>query len=414
MRNYIDIAGEYSTDRSDYHSPTTSCVNPLSNPALQDCDTGPASKMYWRSKTVDGYTYLDYWSFYRYNEFEVGSAPDQDHEGDWEWVTLAVSGTDPNTFDFATFSSHGSTWRYLRDVLYCDGYEVAGSCGAEGFPNQGQRVHAYVAEGSHAVYPRFCDTTYPNDPEAHGCGQTNDSEAGESLWPEKDFDGLKPWGENDNPASLEEFPAVNGWSNPLSANWVDWPGKWGEDGSPLSPGLQSHFANPESYTCTERYTPEGEDCPPSFESMSTSAASFTAPESDMETCNSWSGPFVSLSICNPAQVKQALKEGKIIKKAKTKITGLDKKDSAGRAPGLLQVVGAPLSADVAIPDIKLLKGSIVSIKYKQLKGYKKARFYIKKNASGDVNISYRRNRPPIMQVDNQALVAEEFKGENER
>ena len=81
-------------------------------------------------------------------------------------ATMKVTGRDwwlrfpreenPEGFAWVGMEAHGNTWRYLPEVLYCDWQPEPGSCGAPGSEGFGQRVMAYVANGSHATYPRPC------------------------------------------------------------------------------------------------------------------------------------------------------------------------------------------------------------------------------------------------------------------
>ena len=88
----------------DYSTTDVTCEldPPGADYALQDCDNGPAATIYYNALTrSSGYNYFDYWFFYRYNEFTA-----DDHEADWEHVTVAQSATDPNTFDWVQFFQH--------------------------------------------------------------------------------------------------------------------------------------------------------------------------------------------------------------------------------------------------------------------------------------------------------------------
>lgn len=191
--HYLRIRGNGGPPEG-YHSPDPACRQ---SPPLLDCDTGPASAIYWeQAKPPGAYTYIGYWWFLRYNDWHSLGGDDFDHEGDWAGVTIAAPTGDPGTFHFAGFSAHGLTWRYLREALICDDSNMVGSCGTEQSPS-GQRVHAFIAEGSHAAYPQPCG--------GDGCWQTEAS--GETdLYPEQDFDGERKWGRNNDPAALLRLP----------------------------------------------------------------------------------------------------------------------------------------------------------------------------------------------------------------
>ena len=107
---WIDIGdlGEFmetDPDPADYRSPRPACDGDF----LRDCDTGDDSAVYYNVTSTIGYKYLDYWLFYRMNDFGTPLAPNPtnegEHEGDWEGVTLGLGGT-PDTFDFAAFAQH--------------------------------------------------------------------------------------------------------------------------------------------------------------------------------------------------------------------------------------------------------------------------------------------------------------------
>lgn len=281
---YIDIAGEPNWDLGnsweleEYRSPNNGCVllaGDESAPApeediVYDCNNGPRSKIYQHRTTSSGYTYFDHWMFYRFNEFDPGIS----HEGDWEAFWVAAPTDDPHTFDYAVFSAHeGPGFRYLRDTLLCDGDADSPpvACGEEvQGASAGQRVNVYVANGSHANYPRPCATN---------CWQT-DSElvingvpTGSPV-PEKSFDGSDYWGNNDDAPSLVDFPGpANGWpaNTARSASvWTDFPGGWGKptdpsdpSGSPASPGVRGErWSSPWlARDCTERWSENEDGCP---------------------------------------------------------------------------------------------------------------------------------------------------------
>jgi hypothetical protein len=386
----IDIDGSGS-DRSTYRPPYS--LSPLTcGPSqavysiLQDCDEGAMSAMYWHrvakpdpydpqfEDPIDPYFYLDYWVFYRFNEYQVDNFPDFNHEGDWEGMVVAVPKDDPTTFAFAGFDGHGHTWRYLRDVLHCGyaegGGSLDGSCGAHDMPSDQTRINAYVAAGSHAMYPRPCGTDSSG---ADGdCPQTGDDDENgyayttvlgvQKQLKEKDHDGAHLWGNNDNPASLVEFP-----SGPNT--WVNWPGRWGiseADGtigrpaSPQGPGGpgRPRFYEPwtfqlEQGRCnTERYTDPAEThCTDGWGALASSpAAAFTAAEQrDIDTCAPWEGPFVTVSICDPARLRAAEHAGTLHEEGHVKLVRRSKEDDVASAPGITQMIGPILKEGDTIP-----------------------------------------------------------------
>jgi hypothetical protein len=69
--SYIDIAGELGEGAESYHSPYEECVVE----ELLDCDSGPASAIYYRvtrpffGELLIPYRYIHYCFFYRANTF---------------------------------------------------------------------------------------------------------------------------------------------------------------------------------------------------------------------------------------------------------------------------------------------------------------------------------------------------------
>lgn len=242
---YLDLNGHGAGEPDDYRSPSLAeqCKGGGGS-QLQDCDEGPVSAIYWHAVEPPGdpYTYLDYWWFFRLNEQTANV-----HEGDWEGMTVASPKGDSGTFHWAAFAAHDGNWRYLRDVLECDG-GGPGSCGTEA-SKSGARVNAYVARGGHATYPRAC---------ASDCSQT--AAGGESwLFSEEPFGGQRPWGRNGDSAALVALPEAKDWDDPSVANWVDWEGLWGASGaggvvgnSPPSPANQARYDAPWEADCTAR------------------------------------------------------------------------------------------------------------------------------------------------------------------
>ena len=135
-----------------YRSPNPECTHSVGSTAVYDCGTGRASAIYYHvvGPSPGGYTYIDYWLFYPYNQ---GWNDFGNHAGDREGVTVAPS-HDGKTFEFA--NSHNSTWNsFLRDNLDCDA-SGSGSCGTESLdcpypPSRnyfGQHVMTFPAAGS--------------------------------------------------------------------------------------------------------------------------------------------------------------------------------------------------------------------------------------------------------------------------
>jgi hypothetical protein len=138
-----------------------------------------------RVRGSDGRTWLQYWFLYATNAQDRGIVRTGRHEGDWEVVQVAL-GRDGRPRD-ATFAQH--SW-------------------AEACPWRGV---VYVANGSHASYPRAGEHGRPwPDPDDFADGR------GRAVRPE-----VRPFGA-----------------------WARWPGRWGRSEAAWVPGEQSSPRGP--------------------------------------------------------------------------------------------------------------------------------------------------------------------------
>jgi Tol biopolymer transport system component len=313
VQDHVDPQGD------DWRSPHEECVTAT----VVECDTGARTAIYYHvtPPSAGGYSYIDYWWFYRYNDFLAG-----DHEGDWEGMVVAPSLTVTGTFDFAAFDQHGHQHAYLRSLLTCDGGD-AGSCGTAGAP-VGKRVWAFVAGGTHATYPDEC---------ANACVQEN------SL-PEADHGGEVEWGRNfDDPVSgsLRRFPAANGWAVPLTANWVDWPGRWGSTGnegdrSPRSPGAQERFRCPGTENDADPNA-----CP------SSRRATFSRGGTE-RACATWFGAGIAALHCAPDVLRRAVDRGRVGEVQSPALVTSRRADRVAAGRGVTQILGAPMQRGTRI------------------------------------------------------------------
>jgi hypothetical protein len=322
-----------------YVSPNPSCVQTMTfgtqQTQVKDCDTGPASAIYYHvvGPSPGGYTYIDYWFFYRYNQ---GPADVGDHPGDWEGVTVAESPLG-DTFEYAEFSQHGTWYTYLRQNLECDN-GGAGSCGSDASMSYyGQHLMTFPAAGDHANYP------YP--------GSGNAGENGN--------DGQAHWGRNlqtnappstcptNVPASppevcgpaLIQFPTPQPQGSTWSATtgrFTDWPGLWGiTSDSPASPAGSStadhgnHYFAPWSPSGNLDCTSNGGACP---SRVATSPA----------RCANWFGGGVVALVCNAAIMREALRRHTIQHRGTFGLRSALR--GAATAPGIAQLLGHPLRA----------------------------------------------------------------------
>jgi len=357
--SYIIIHNSNGTPVT-YQSPTSSCIHYVGSTQVYDCDTGPASAIYYHvvGPSPGGYTYIEYLFFYRYNQ---GYQDIGNHAGDLEGVTVAAS-TTQNTFQYAEFSQHGNWESFLRDNLECDN-NGTGSCGSEVGPNYfGQHVMTFPAAGSHANYIQ------PNS------GPSTDGNT----------DGQAPWGRNlstsltpgscpsNVPASPVETcgPALialpptasqgSSWtSGPM--RWTDWPGMWGDTGascvatgcslgdstsptSPAAPNPSDHgphyFAPWTGVTCNNL----GAACPSSAQGPQPLA------------CGNWFAASVAVLGCNESMMRNALKTRRLTRHGSFSVDLISQGRRAATAPGLAQTLGRPLQPGQA----GLLSGNVPS------------------------------------------------------
>lgn len=272
--SYLDIAGK---NISDYHTPDNSAC-----PQLADCGDAPESAIYYRVTSSNNRYYVDYWWFLRYNNFEK-SVPELtclrasdlcgEHEGDWEGVTVVTPPGDDTRPDYAVFAAHTGTFRYSASELTL---------------HEDTRPEVFVARGSHASYPRRCES---------GCSQPFAVKELLTL-PEGNFDGEEEWARNDDscppgPAScLRPLPRPE--LDPTA--WTTWPGLWGETcasrcgktsgpQSPQSPGLQKRYQAPWCSNQGDVLTCDG----------------------IAQTCADWLGPLVAALACDPQALSDALR-----------------------------------------------------------------------------------------------------------
>lgn len=149
---------------------------------------------------------IDYWWFLRYNAYSLDR-----HEGDWEGVTVIVNRAATRTLA-VHFAAHADVWRYDADVpRIVDG-----------------RVKVYVANGSHAAYPRPCMRL---------CRQSN------PTLPEAHFGGRRSWIGNSAAGCRRRCVHL------MPASWNAWDGRWGAPGAPAfapprTPAFQQRYRDP--------------------------------------------------------------------------------------------------------------------------------------------------------------------------
>jgi hypothetical protein len=243
-RSYLDLHGRGATGADYRGSHRSTCPD---DGVLRDCDRGSGSAIYYRVTKANDRWYADYWWFLRYNEFTrfpsfTSCSPFKklcdNHEGDWEGVTVVTKVDSKDEFEYVSFAQHKGRFRYGRQqVKHLDEHPVV-----------------FVARGSHASYPARC---------LANCLQS--IKVGPAYLPEEPADGDKPWRRNsvsacgdvqDRKRSCLRPPPVVASSSPEPSN--AWPGHWGAGcdqqrcqakgpDSPASPGTQPRYRDPSCF-----------------------------------------------------------------------------------------------------------------------------------------------------------------------
>jgi hypothetical protein len=312
---YIQVAGRHL---SEYNAPGRS--EACRKAGLSDCGEAPKSAIYYRVTESNERFYIDYWWFLRYNHFPVASDTCivktelcDEHEGDWEGVTLVTLPNDGQHLDYVVYAAHRGTFRYPADQLTL---------------HQDRRPEVFVAKGSHASYPQACSGL---------CWQPI-AFVGSVRRPETSVDGGRPWPRNEekcepdaNGSCLLALPSAE----PGKTVWTTWPGLWGATcgkvcknkgpQSPASPGLQTRFQTP---WC------------------STSSAGTPICDTTAQGCSDWLGPLVAVLACDPKALAQGLIASEQLPKGGLKLTvtpanGKTRRLSAATR-GVVQALGSPL------------------------------------------------------------------------
>lgn len=328
------VEGEWDTrphvsDPDYYGSPDCSLPDAEPVPLIADCEDPVHSAIYYDSTHVSsGYQYLGYWFFYRFNDSpldQIGGAV-YDHEADWENIAVAISNSGgAETFDFALFEQHGSTYGYLPENLTCD---EGGECGATS-----KQVDVYVSGGTHASYGDACSNTVPY------CLQSN------GVTPETDHGGELNWLNNGDVAALRKLPdTYNGPWTAGPGNFTDWPGMWGFDANfdsqVNSPANQDQF-DPTGFEGTQLSL---QSASPAGQSLNSSNTTSSYQEDD---CATWFGAGVSSVLCSSKRLEDSLSRGAIGSRIGSADLVLRRRHQRGeqfaaKTGGLAQLAGTPL------------------------------------------------------------------------
>jgi len=310
---YLDI-GAYE---GKYRAPGQS--DSCRKAGLLDCDDQPGSAIYYHVTSSNQRFYIDYWWFLRFNNFGLTNCSRGDsgicdeHEGDWEGVTLVTAPEDEEKLDYVVYAAHKGTFRYPADQLD---------------QREGQPV-VYVARGSHASYPQSCEGVIV-------CFQPI-AFAGLFDLPETDIDGRDTWARNDDKC----VPGAEGscllplpGAEPGQTTWTTWAGLWGETcgkrchakhpQAPASPGVQTRFQSP---WCS---TQDGN----------------LACDSTAQGCSDWLGPLVAVLACNPSAIARGLRSPEELPSGGLTMhvtaPGGEKNRLSATTRGVVQALGAPL------------------------------------------------------------------------
>jgi LPXTG-motif cell wall-anchored protein len=219
-------AGAAAADELRDHRPVLaydSAEDHFAQPVSERGEVIEQDLVYGRVVEQDEATYLAYWLFYAQNTQDRGILRTGRHEGDWEYVQLRLGpGGEPET---ATFAQHST----------------AEACPVDEIEVDGEAPVVYVANGSHASYPRAgtVDRQWPDpNDEADGGGRR-------ARPPVERIDDAEPsWVDNDDPWGSSE------------AGWFP-----GEQSSPPGPRFQAdgRWDDPAAFEAAAR--PCGSDPP---------------------------------------------------------------------------------------------------------------------------------------------------------
>jgi VPS62-like protein len=336
---YIDIDGT-QPNGTDATAPPGECSL---RPPLRDCNSGPPTAIYYNVTGAPGRYFIDYWWFFRYNDFPKFSSACTgplastdacgDHEGDWEGVTVAVASDDPDQLLYTSYAAHDATYRYSADAEDLEGQDRT-------------RPVVYVAEGTHASYPVPCKSD---------CSQV--AAIGGVHLPDGDHDGLAPWGRNTGDACgsgpescLRHLPSPTPGPN---GTWDSFAGLWGghcdspgaecplHDG-PQTPARQARYLSP---WCASLVDPAAKGAKFTCDAPTPGTGAAAIPGLPTEAdCEAWAGVGVSVLACDAQTLASTLAADDPSGSGNISID-LDGEDSGVTATrGVSQVLGSPLTA----------------------------------------------------------------------
>lgn len=336
---HLDIRGQ-QPDGVDYQSPYPECRD---EPApLLDCDGGDRTVLYYNVIPANGRFYIDYWWFFRYNDFPrfptvtscTGLLREKicsDHEGDWEGITVVTSAGDASSVEYASYAAHTGAFRYANDQL-----QLLGD----------SKTHpaVYVAEGSHASYARRC--------KAGLCQQNSSGVVG---LPDGRHNGRARWGRNSaqecqDGACLLHLPAA---VERHGISWDAFRGTWGQGcpepnpdcplvAGPASPSQQPRYQAP---YCSRNVLVDGRQVEkePSCDGPIVGASPEATPGLPTGAdCRSWAGPQVAILACDEDRLAQGLASAKPLSAPPIILRVRHRLASDAATAGVAQVLRPPL------------------------------------------------------------------------
>jgi hypothetical protein len=332
---YIDIGAPGDPGPPPRYSDPDYYYSPVCPPdgVVVDCESGPRSAIYYDATKVSpsGYRYIQYWIFYRFNDYPIDEPPfldSQDHEADWEQMAFAIpdaTALTAPTFDFANFGQHGNNYTYLRENLTCD---ADSDCGP-----MAKHVHGFVSGGDHATYAEPCSGIIP-------CFESN------SIIPETDHGGEVPWANNGDASALRRLPEPyeGTWKKGPHA-WVDWPGFWGLDAQLTadrvrSPANQSFYDYPWEAECVDS------GCESQLSPLGDTQLQGQASAEPSDRCGQWFGSGIAAASCDAAVLGETLDAAEVGARLGSVNLTLVRRDGrmveAATTRGLAQLAAEPL------------------------------------------------------------------------
>lgn len=326
-----------------------------------------------------GYRFLDYWFFYRYN-----SMNNNDHEGDWEGVTVVLSPNSGLNGNEAVagviFWQHGvGSYKNAASLQWCsEGADNYNNCVGNYPSEEATHVADFVARGSHASYDSYCSGGSCVNPANFHLQPEGDHDGGAGWLPINSDEECMSYASNSDNSCVHPMMYIDGSATP---GWVTWLGKWGGSyregllGIATSPGSPG---NQRPYQCTQAGWTISDSCDPSLNNTNinqlpsanitnlfsrehssvvnhptkkviSSAFEKSPPHSGhfmLEYCETWYDLGLAAFACSPSQLQKAVVNGKLRAHGSFSLTIRGYR--TGASPGLVQIDGGPLKIGAVI------------------------------------------------------------------